>query len=223
MSLPSFLGPLKSLVLPEIDREPTALLSDSASALPVGGAGARQHALPGFLMQLQEQTQWCWAAVTASIADYYRASAWHQQCVVASREKSSQCCNSQNPGICNVPTPLDGPLTRTGHFSNGRVDSPQQFDVVEQEIGGQRALACRVVWGNGTAHFVAVTACSVDASGAEYVEIGDPLQPGPTNIPYDEFVSNYRGEGTWTNSYFTLSAAIAAGGAESSLTAPLAP
>jgi hypothetical protein len=83
------------------------------------------------------------------------------------------------------------------------------------------------VWRDGTAHFVAVSACSVDADGVEYLEIGDPLQVGTATMTYDEFLTNYQGQGTWTNSYFTvLGAGTPSGGAalaSTSLGAPVAP
>ena len=82
-------------------------------AAPLGG-GPACH-IPGFHVPLQEQTNWCWAAVAVGVAARYGA-VW-QQCNLAGLELGQQCCPAgTNPGACNVPYYLDRALARVGHF-----------------------------------------------------------------------------------------------------------
>jgi len=219
MSIPSFMLP----TVPLAGRSSgPGFLSKAAGPPPVGGGRARS--LNRFVMQMQLHDNWCWAAVTASIAQFYRAQSWTVQCVVAAAEKNTQCCDPVNVTACDRPAPLDTPLGRTGHFSQ-RVDSSEEFSTVVAEIDAQRAFACRIEWHQSSdAHFVAVAGYSVDDSGTEYLEIGDPLIPGTVHTTYAEFSSNYRQAGAWANSYFTLSSPLPAGGAPAGdALAPVAP
>jgi hypothetical protein len=202
MAVPSFLGPLQIL---QSGAAPVAMTAPVA-----GSVGPSSATLSGFVMQSQLETNWCWAAVSTSIATFYGSRAW-TQCSLATAELGLNCCGNNVPAACNVQWSLDSPLSRVGHYGR-RVDHYVSFNDIQQEINTNRPLGCRVEWLGGSAHFVAVSGWSVGPDGTQYVDVEDPAFTFK-QLPYDDFVSAYQTPGdSWANSYFIISAGIVAGG-----------
>jgi hypothetical protein len=200
--IPSFLQPLQNLAPPPL----------AAPAAALGGAVPASGSLTGFVVQTQEEAQWCWAAVSTSVAIFFGSKKW-TQCRVASGELDPlNCCGVDRSTGCNIPWYLDTALTRVGHFD--RIDaSSAPFSDVQTEVNGKRPLGCRIAWAGGSAHFVAIGGWSTAADGTEYVDVYDPYY-GFTQKTYGDFVSAYRTTGdTWTHSYFTRATAAALAGA----------
>jgi hypothetical protein len=195
MPIASFLQPLQS-VTPSI---PLA----SAQQNPLGGTAAGSNSLPGFSVQLQLQTQWCWAAVSASVADFFGSNLWPQCQVAAAEFAPLNCCGADGPLGCNNPWYLDKALTRVGHFDR-RTTPNAPFSSVQSEINGGRPLGCRIAWsGNTGGHFMAIGGWLVASDGTQFVDVYDPIYQF-NQMPYVDFCSSYRSPGdTWTHSYFT--------------------
>lgn len=189
MTFPTFLGPLLPL--------PPAAKAIGPQGLPLGGAGpGGPNALP-FAMQVQQQSNWCWAATTSSVSGYFDASSPWNQCNVASTCLMSSCCTVPDP--CNCPYTLDDPLRRTGNLQGSACPRSDTFDGLQSEINQGRPVCCHIDWGNNTGHFVAIS--GYDRSEGD-VFIEDSLY-GPATIPFPDFVSSYRGSGRWDYTYYT--------------------
>ncbi len=193
----SFLQPL--IPLP---RDIFAAAPPAPSGAPSAGGAPTFGSLQGFAMQEQEQTEWCWAAVTASISTFFKVAAYQTQCAVATDEKGTDCCTDGSISSCNDTASLDSPLNRTGHFDH-RLDSTVAFTSLSTEINNGRPFGCRIEWQGGGAHFVALLGWSQDEEGVQYLDVGDPLFDAHVHAPYNEFRTAYQGNGTWANSYFT--------------------
>lgn len=187
MKTPGFWGTLHPIAAPTL---PPLL-----GVGPIGGNSA-QVALP-FAMQLQEMSNWCWAAVTSSVSQYFDSNSQWTQCAVASKCLTEPCCSSDGP--CNQPWTLDHPLSVTSNLKGSVFVGAASMVVIASEISKGRPVCCHIDWGNGMGHFVAVTGYS---SGVNDVEVQDPLV-GSALLPYATFVSNYQEIGTWGFSYFT--------------------
>jgi len=158
-----------------------------------------------FFMQHQEQTNWCWAAVSVSIANYFSTPGpsggpW-RQCDVANAELGqSTCCSNGSTSDCNQDWYLDRALTRVSHLAGPVTPAPESFTYVQLEITAQRPVGVRIGWYGGGGHFVAVTGYD-DTNGAQQVDIEDPWY-GPSTYDYGSFVSAYQsGAGQWTHTY----------------------
>lgn len=210
MPIPNFLQPLENLA-------PAMTLGAASPAGPMGGAPVAARSLTGFSMQTQSETEWCWAAVSTSVAVFFGSTSWTQCKVAAAELNPLDCCGADASTGCNIPWYLDAPLSCVAHFH--RMDaSNAPFPNVQTEINGDRPLCCRIAWAGGGAHFVALGGWSTAADGSEYVDIYDPYY-GFTQETYTDFDSSYRAAGdAWTHSYFTLSGA--AGGAAPSANSP---
>jgi hypothetical protein len=198
MQTPQFLHPLDPLAPPASPAsQPTS---------PTGGAGPSSGMLTSFSIETQAQDEWCWAAVSVSVAKFYGTTNW-SQCTLAAGELILDCCGADGPirgnGGCNNAWTLDGPLIRVGHYD--RIDwSSEAFADVQAEINSGRALGARVAWNGGGAHFVALGGWSIDSAGTEFVDVYDPYY-GFSQSPYGNFVSAYLSPGdSWTHSYFTI-------------------
>jgi len=205
MPSPSFLGPGTTIDL-------TALaLAPAASAL--GGAPGSQAL--SFVIQAQLQTNWCWAAVSASVSHFYLASSIWTQCTVADQAlPRTDCCGSgaSDPQKCNTPWYLDRALNVTGNLAN-MLQSNVTFTDIQNEIRAGAPVGCRVGWFGGGGHFLTITGWVVGATGTEYIELADPIYLN-SQIPYNDFAASYQSGGDWTHTYLTQSApaVVAAGG-----------
>jgi hypothetical protein len=156
----------------------------------------------GFDMQMQTQSNWCWAATSTSVSHFYWLLSPWTQCKVANAELGrGDCCNSSVPGACNVPWYLDRALTRTNNFVS--ITGPSTFQQVRDEIDAGRPVGARIGWGGGGGHFMVIYGYSLVA-GTTYFDIDDPIY-GKSHLTVSDFSSSYQGSGTWTHTYFTKS------------------
>ena len=155
-----------------------------------------------FNMQMQTQSNWCWAATANSVSHYFwRWSTW-SQCRIANAELGhTDCCQSPVPAPCNVPWYLDRALTRTRNFVS--IQGPAGFDPVRAEINAGRPVGARIGWSGGGGHFMVIYGYSM-IGGHEYFDIDDPIY-GKSHLPVSEFSSSYQGTGSWTHTYFMKS------------------
>jgi hypothetical protein len=158
-----------------------------------------------FAMETQKREEWCWAAVSVSVARFYdNATEWRQCSLVSEELGVATCCENVAPQECNQPWYLENGLDRVGHFSQ-KIDASVSFADLMQEIDQERPVGCWVRWPDGTGHFVVVNGYAQDfsvAPTAEYVSIRDPRY-GNADYPYLKFLTAYRKVGTWSLSYLT--------------------
>jgi len=183
---PTFLGPLQPL-----PQEIPATLDS-----PRGGAGTGARSL-AFAMQTQQGDNWCWAATTSSVAQFFDPGSTWTQCDIASACLQVQCCATPRP--CDVQFTLDDPLRRTGNLQGNPFAGNDTMDNLQLEIDGGRPVCCHISWNGGGGHFVAISGYN---RGTDDVFIEDPLY-GEDSVPFSEFVSSYRGSGSWDFTYYT--------------------
>jgi hypothetical protein len=157
-----------------------------------------------FRMQPQMHSNWCWAAVSTSIARFYDPESKWTQCGVANRNLHRRsCCGKGVNGKCNVTAHLKDALALVRHAerppqakSIGRIS----FRRAQQEIDAGRPLAVRTQWRGGEgAHFLTIVGYHREF---ELLTIADPLF-GRSHWHYRAFSKSYRHSGQWKNSYFT--------------------
>ena len=185
------------------------LFTTDAQPLVAGLGGAvltvpRQNSL-NLSMEHQQQTNWCWAAVSFSVNRHFGGTAW-SQCRIAGKElKKTKCCKDpldpSDPQMdCNKTWFLQKALTRVGNllkFTGKR----KSFADVKSEIDNGVPLGCRIGWTFGGGHFVAVDGY-LEQDGIEDVDVCDPWS-GDSTLSYSTFATNYDGKGIWTHSYTT--------------------
>jgi hypothetical protein len=154
-----------------------------------------------FTMQRQEQTQWCWAATSVSVAAHYDPRGRWSQCGMVNAEKGLDiCCREGASTACNEPNVLDSPLTRADVLDH-KEPAPASFDAIRREIDAGRPLAWRIRWDGGGGHFAVIE--GYQRAGEPWVAIEDPHW-GATDVPVSMLTGGtYQGTGRWTHTYFT--------------------
>lgn len=153
-----------------------------------------------FAIERQTQSNWCWAACTASVSRFYDAASPWAQCQLADAELGqSGCCQDGATAGCNQAWYLDRALARTRNFVRWE---PSQLaaSALEAEIEAGRVVAARVAWQGGGGHFVIIGGCKPRPD--EQLEIHDPFW-GSRRISREEFTAVYQGNGSWVESFLT--------------------
>jgi hypothetical protein len=158
-----------------------------------------------FAMQQQQQTEWCWAAVSASVSRFFGAPAgpsggpWQQCQVVNNEQNQTTCCQDGSTAACNVPWYLEKGLSCVGHLASPPTSGSASFAYVQGEVNGGRPVGVRIGWFGGGGHFVVLK--GYDDSGTnQLVDVEDPWY-GPSLVDYTAFATSYQGAGSWTDTY----------------------
>lgn len=154
-----------------------------------------------FTMQHQQQTQWCWAATSVSVAKHYRSWSGWTQCLMVNAEKGqTTCCTNGSSSACNQPHVLDAPLNRAEVLDH-MVGGTLSYSDLQDEINAGRPVAWRIGWGGGGGHFAVIEGHRV--LGGQWVAVDDPWY-GASDVPLATLTGGtYQGNGTWTHTYFT--------------------
>ena len=116
---------------------------------------------------IQEQTNWCWAACSEVILDYYKFS--KTQCEIAEYARTAafpifgntDCCKDPSQG-CNQDNynyghagSIQDILIHFGNLQNDGTNSPSTLEEITSDIQKNRLFVIRLKWNNTTgAHFV---------------------------------------------------------------------
>jgi len=160
-------------------------------------------------MQKQEQLNWCWAAVSTSVALYYKDLQWQRQCILVNAVLSASlggenCCTAGASVACNMPWDLRKALLRIGHLAD-LMNGPLPFLGIQAQVQNQRPFACRILSPGPVAHFVAIIGCAQTPSGQQWLTIADPSPTtgDTTTLLYQDFLTNYHPNGRWDQTYLT--------------------
>lgn len=203
MTLPAFLKKESITLSP-----PGAVAAEEMLA----GAGITSNNLR-LSIDKQLQSNWCWAAVSGSIAKFYDQTSGWTQCQIANTGlERTDCCGSgaSNRTRCNTPWFLDRALGLTANFvqllaAPDPLAQPMSFDAIRSEIDNGRAIGTRVGWNGGGGHFQAITGWTVGTGGEEYITVSDPIYLD-MQILLPDFAGKYQGGGNWTHAYLTAAA-----------------
>ncbi|HYV65480.1 MAG TPA: papain-like cysteine protease family protein [Myxococcales bacterium] len=165
-----------------------------ASLLGGAPAVAPVAALP-YPAELQQYSNWCWAAVGSCTDRFYRGT--KIQCEVAGLQfPDDDCCADAGP--CNEPSRLDEVLDALRRLQNWSEGYAAKADL-QSEIGKKHVVAARIEWNGGGGHFIAMVGYD---SPSDIVVVEDPAF-GRKEVPFDELRDHYLGKGFWTHTYWT--------------------
>jgi hypothetical protein len=167
-------------------------------------AGGAPPASVNFSVERQVQGNWCWAAVSSCVANYFTPGSW-TQCRVASAEMNALCCQDGGSDECDRTHFLERALARVGRFRAVRRVLPRS--TVEAELRNGRPLPIRVGWNNGApnggGHFLAIRGSTPYGPSDTLFELTDPIY-GASSIGGHALAHGgyQQGAGRWTHSYF---------------------
>jgi hypothetical protein len=156
-------------------------------------------------MDPQLEPNWCWAAVTAAVKNFFSGGPTLQQCQVATpvltREHPTDafdCC--ANPDQCDIPAFLQDALAVSGNLSGPPLSGHLVFESVKDELDAGRPIGVRIQWPNGGGHFIVIDGYREFTEGAPLVHVADP-QYRPCYHSYHDLVRRYQGVGVWTDTF----------------------
>lgn len=149
-------------------------------------------------MDRQDQTEWCWAAVSFSLDRFYDPATALSQCKVAAQVLGSNCC--EDKAICNEPLDLAIVLREINRLEQ-EIRRPIDSDTLSDLIESKKPIAVGIAWFAGGAHFVVIDGWDKESN---MVSVRDPDRTrGDTCIDLDEFTGNYANAGLWRFTYLT--------------------
>jgi hypothetical protein len=168
--------------------------------------------MPNIAFEVQHQlhTDWCWAAIAASVSRHYSPKTKWCQCRLASEmvrrtgRGRRDCCKrlkGRSLEVCNEEWFLASALRIIGR-GGGRIKrSRLSFAAVQKSVRAGLPICARIGWPDGTGHFVVITGCNQSRNGDQWVYVEDPLHGHGTWL-YAEFCTNYHyGGGRWTATF----------------------
>lgn len=161
--------------------------------IQLGGGWARLN----FIMQSQQQTNWCWAATSVSVSRFFNPNSTWTQCTVVNSELGrSDCCAQGSSSNCNKPWFLDSALSRTNNLQSTSSGSANMTEIAG-EINSNRPICVRIGWAGGGGHFLAIDGYNTAIS---MISVDDPWF-GASDVVLSVFQTAYQGSGSWTTTY----------------------
>lgn len=150
----------------------------------------------------QEQTLWCWCAVTVGVSRFFDSTFALTQCETAAQVLSApDACLRPSDDDVNRMFELQKALKVFGRVERV-VDAPLSFEEVEREIQAQRPVGAQILFHDaGRMHFTIIRGCRTVA-GERILVVDDPLFD-ESESSYERFKTFYRGDGEWQRSYIT--------------------
>lgn len=155
-------------------------------------------------------TEWCWAAVSVSVDQFFRPGSTQTQCEIAGSALSKDCCSGKSTAPCNVPHELNPVLATLRLLAGEPIVKPLDFADVQKQIDAGRPVCVLIKWlddqGQPTnrGHFNVISGYKLTQGQKPFVSIADPLF-GPSMVAYEEFSNpkgGYRdGRGVWFASF----------------------
>jgi hypothetical protein len=193
------------LTISEVARNDSSAVQDPSASLAssvTGAVAAPPAAVLPFTMQTQMQTNWGWAAITASVAAYYNPLSTCTQCSLANWAFSmTTCCLPSSAALppCNSPYDIRSALTHTGNLRQA-ISSAMTFADVAAEIDAGRPVVVRLVWESVTAgHDVVIVGYD---KVAQSITVKDSFY-STSVLLFRSFPVNYKGASAWTSTFTT--------------------
>ncbi|MFN0086738.1 MAG: papain-like cysteine protease family protein [Blastocatellia bacterium] len=170
----------------------------------------KQVSVMRFDIQQQEQTNWCWAAVTSSLLAFFNPGKAMSQCEVVREcfrdtefETEEDCCRKKVSEACNREFKLVDALDWMDLLST-RCFYQVSLDEIRRQINLGAPIAIRIEWKKGGGHFVVITAVGPQhprGDGHTWLRVADPKRESAVYITYNTLKKRYRGDGEWTHTY----------------------
>ena len=162
---------------------------------------------PPFHMELQQQDNWCWAAVAASVNNWAGRTRV-TQCEVAVLLRGQGPC--QNPASFDLPNKLQDAFAALQIANDPHAGQTTAFNFIQSEIDRNRPICARILWDKDgdleaeNAHFVVIGGYQAVGED-EVIKVFDSAGTGAarvSSVHYSRFLRNYNDVGVWKDTYF---------------------
>ncbi|MEP0068173.1 papain-like cysteine protease family protein [Pyruvatibacter sp.] len=158
-------------------------------------------AIANFELQIQQQSRWCWLALTSSIACYYDGNQsplrWAQCNLANSLLNQEICCMVGSVPQCDKRGRLFDALTLSGNLDKV-YKYPFDIEYLAEALSYARPLAAQVSTST-SGHGVIVS--GIHPNGT--IDVRDPSNGQTSIVSYDTLLNNYNGGFKWTATFST--------------------
>lgn len=163
-----------------------------------------QPALINFPIEKQLMSNWCWAAVTASVCRFYNGPPINQKQIVAKVKAKPICATSPLIQFCNDTANIDDALQSVGHLAQP-FNQALSVQHTINELAGGKPISCQLYLPSlGGGHAVIIYGAFADTSNKLMLRVADPADGMLLVMPYQQLLNNYRNvQGQWIRSYTT--------------------
>ncbi len=150
-----------------------------------------------FQLDKQLEPNWCWAAVSTAVCRYFEPLRPLDQNALATHilgrdNNQGESLEAAFQGCGELGVALNLRTLSKWHLN---------FESIRGWIDLGIPILVLIRWFDGPrGHFVVITGYSVSRTGEGWLDIADPLYENST-LPYDVFVSAYKRQGHWFNTY----------------------
>ncbi|EDM35386.1 hypothetical protein PBAL39_12990 [Pedobacter sp. BAL39] len=178
----------------------SSLQSSNAAALK----GGQPDSLVGFPIQQQRMSNWCWAAVTSSVCEFYNGPVLTQRQIVAQVKNKPICATSPPIPFCNDTADIGQAFNHVGHLHQNFNGPLSPADVIHF-LSNHHLIGCQLYMPSlGGGHAVLIYDAYSDSQGNLFLRVADPADAMLLSISHQKFLQNYRGVGgQWRRSYTT--------------------
>jgi hypothetical protein len=156
-----------------------------------------------FPIERQLMTNWCWAACTQSVCEYYGTNQGiTQKRLVAIALKLPICNTPRYFPACNKTYDFGTSLDYVGHLDGDPVESSLAEDNVSAAVR-HGVIGCQMEIPRIGGHAVLIISARRDSTGTLFLHIADPSDASILTMRYQQFRNDFRGTGgRWIRTYF---------------------
>jgi hypothetical protein len=162
-----------------------------------GAAADEPQAVPDCTMVKQEQTYWCWAAVTQTIEGVRHNNL--EQCDIAQKVIGTDCCADK--GSCNKEKTLPEVLEACA-ISFTPQGGMAGFPAIKEQIDAGNPVACMIRFNTASINHLILISGYLPGEQLQLLDPADENPISPTEQSYQSFRLLYRDDGSWKNTYF---------------------
>ncbi len=149
-----------------------------------------------FVIQRQQQDQWCWAAVVASVSRFFDPNSNWTQCSLANAAFNRNDCCGSGFSDCNRAYDTEKALSITGNLQSS--SGPITLTDIAQEIDAVRPICVRIEWIGGGTHAVVIDGYNMAMNMAA---VDDPWGASYSGVVLSIFQKQYLGTGKWVRTF----------------------
>ena len=171
--------------------------------------GARPQSNPAaayslnFVMQPKEQTYWGWAAIAASLKQFYEPSATLTQCELASTAFGINCCTDGESPECNQSAKMEDILASQGLLQE-TVNSALTLPELISLLYAAQPVVVEIVSSDGQTMIPLVIFGYNNENPAEAtITIADPFGGMISVVLFSQFPGNYIEGFYWNQTFIT--------------------
>lgn len=178
----------------------SSLHSLNATALK----GGQPTTSAGFPIERQNMSNWCWAAITASICQFYKGPLLTQRQIVAQVKNKPICATSRPIPYCNDTADVGLAFHHVGHLHQ-HFEHPLSPSDVIGFLTNHHLIGCQLYMPSlGGGHAVVIYDAYSNSEGSLFLRVADPADGMLLTISHHNFLHDYRSVGgQWLRSYTT--------------------